>query len=84
MFSTELFKTAISAFLADEINMDKYGIDAVILSSQKALSLAPGLSVVALSEKILNTTDVSRNLLYTTDMGKVKKIDMVTSLKGNE
>lgn len=53
MFSTELFKTAISAFLADEINMDKYGIDAVILSSQKALSLAPGLSVVALSEKIL-------------------------------
>ena len=45
---------AISAFLADEVNMDKYGIDAVILSSQKALSLAPGLSVVALSEKILN------------------------------
>ena len=44
---------AISAFLADEINMDKFGIDAVILSSQKALSLAPGLSIVALSEKML-------------------------------
>ena len=44
---------AISAFLADEVNMDKYGIDAVILSSQKALSLAPGLSVVALSERML-------------------------------
>lgn len=44
---------AISAFLADEVNMDKYGIDAVILSSQKALSLAPGLSIVALSEKML-------------------------------
>lgn len=58
MFSTELFKTAISAFLADEINMDKYGIDAVILSSQKALSLAPGLSVVALSEKILKRVEV--------------------------
>ena len=27
---------AISAFLADEVNMDKYGIDVVILSSQKA------------------------------------------------
>ena len=51
-------KPAISAFLADEINMDKYGIDAVILSSQKALSLAPGLSVVALSEKILKRVEV--------------------------
>ena len=49
---------AISAFLADEINMDKYGIDAIILSSQKALSLAPGLSVVALSEKILKRVEV--------------------------
>ena len=48
---------AISAFLADEVNMDKYGIDAVILSSQKALSLAPGLSIVALSEKMLKRVD---------------------------
>lgn len=44
---------AISSFLADELNMDKYGVDAVILSSQKALSLAPGLSIVSLSEKML-------------------------------
>ncbi|MDO5824624.1 alanine--glyoxylate aminotransferase family protein [Methanobrevibacter sp.] len=49
---------AISAFLADEINMDKYGIDAVILSSQKALSLAPGLSIVSLSEKMLKRVEV--------------------------
>ena len=48
---------AISAFLADEVNMDKHGIDAVILSSQKALSLAPGLSIVALSEKMLKRVD---------------------------
>ena len=48
---------AISAFLADEVNMDKYGIDAVILSSQKALSLAPGLSVVSLSERMLKRVD---------------------------
>lgn len=44
---------AISAFLADEVNMDKYGVDAVILSSQKALSLAPGLSIVSLSGQML-------------------------------
>ena len=48
---------AISAFLADEVNMEKYGIDAVILSSQKALSLAPGLSIVALSKKMLERVD---------------------------
>mgnify|MGYP004556200081 CR=1 FL=1 len=44
---------AISAFLADEVNMRKYGIDATIISSQKALSLAPGLSIVALSQRML-------------------------------
>ena len=56
---------AISAFLADEINMDKYGIDVVILSSQKALSLAPGLSIVALSEKILERIkDINSKSVY--------------------
>ncbi len=48
---------AISAFLADEVNMDKYNIDAVILSSQKALSLAPGLSIIALSDKMLKRVE---------------------------
>lgn len=56
---------AISAFLADEINMDKYGIDAVILSSQKALALAPGLSIVSLSEKMLKRVDaIDSKTLY--------------------
>ena len=56
---------AISAFLADEINMDKYGIDVVILSSQKALSLAPGLSIIALSEKILERIkDINSRSVY--------------------
>ncbi|MDO5831266.1 MAG: aminotransferase class V-fold PLP-dependent enzyme [Methanobrevibacter sp.] len=48
---------AISSFLADELNMDKYGVDVVILSSQKALSLAPGLSIVALSERMVERID---------------------------
>jgi len=43
----------ISSFLADELDMKKYAIDAVILSSQKAFSLAPGLAFVALSNKLL-------------------------------
>lgn len=46
-----LIVDAISAFLADPINMAEMGIDVLIISSQKALSLAPGISIVTLSPK---------------------------------
>lgn len=46
---------AISSFLADELSVDKYGIDALIMSSQKALSLAPGLGIVVLSQRMVET-----------------------------
>lgn len=42
---------AISAFLADDVNAEKYGIDALITSSQKGLALGPGMSFVLLSER---------------------------------
>lgn len=45
---------AISTFLCDEYHMKKYDIDATIISSQKGLCLAPGLSIVILSNKIIN------------------------------
>ena len=52
---------AISTFLADEYDMDKYGIDVTIFSSQKGLCLSPGMSFVAFSErmkqKVLSATD---------------------------
>ena len=41
---------AVSAYLADEIDMERQGIDALITASQKALALAPGVAMVALSE----------------------------------
>ncbi len=40
---------AVSAYLADRINMKEQNIGALITASQKALSLAPGISLVALS-----------------------------------
>lgn len=43
---------AISAFLADEIDFSKNNIDALIVSSQKALSLSPGLSIIELSKRM--------------------------------
>lgn len=47
-----LIVDAISSFLADEYKMDKFGIDATILSSQKGLALAPGMSFVILNERL--------------------------------
>lgn len=45
---------AISAFLADPINMGELGIDVLITGSQKALACPPGVSVMVLSKTALN------------------------------
>ncbi len=49
-----LIVDAISAFLADEIDMSRSDIDALITSSQKALALAPGLSMMVMSQRALD------------------------------
>lgn len=48
-----LIVDAISSFLCDPYDMSKFNIDATIISSQKGLCLAPGLSIVVLSERII-------------------------------
>lgn len=42
---------AISTFLADDYYMDQWGIDITILSTQKALALPPGVSVLLVNKK---------------------------------
>ena len=49
-----LIVDAISSFLADRIEMEKDGVDVLIVSSQKALALAPGISAAVLSPKALD------------------------------
>lgn len=44
---------AISAFIADEIDLTEMGIDILILSSQKAFALAPGISMVVLNPEAI-------------------------------
>jgi aspartate aminotransferase-like enzyme len=46
---------AISAFLCDPISMNQMGIDLLLTSSQKALALPPGLSLIILSPRALHT-----------------------------
>jgi len=43
---------AISSFLADPLDFAEDGVDALILSSQKALALPPGFSAVILSDRL--------------------------------
>ena len=47
-----LIVDAISAYGADEIDFERDGIDALIVSSQKALALSPGLSIVVVSSRL--------------------------------
>ena len=48
-----LIVDAISSFLVDSYDMTKTGADITIVSSQKALALAPGLSFVIISERMI-------------------------------
>ena len=53
---------AISSFLCDPFDMDRYGIDVMITSSQKGLCVEPGMSVVLLNEKIVKDRVYKSNL----------------------
>lgn len=57
---------AISACFADAVDFEKYGIDALILSSQKALALSPGISMVVISERMYKerVSRISSGSLY--------------------
>ena len=44
---------SISSFIADELSFLNLGIDVMIIGSQKALALPPGLAILILSEKAI-------------------------------
>ena len=49
-----LIVDAISAFISEELYMEKWNIDCVITASQKAFALQPGLSTLTFSTKALD------------------------------
>ena len=53
---------AISTFLCDEYDMDKYGIDLTIISSQKGLCCSPGMSLVSFSQRMIDK--INNNPLF--------------------
>lgn len=48
-----LIVDAISTFLCNPYDMEGFGADATIISSQKGLGISPGLSIVVLNERII-------------------------------
>jgi len=59
---------AISMYVTDPLDMEGWGIDAVILSSQKGLALPPGLSAVLLSPRAQRRLTPSRSYYF--DLGR--------------
>lgn len=55
-----LIVDAISSFLADELSMNEYGIDVLIVGSQKALAVPPGISIIGLSSEAQRRIEKNR------------------------
>ena len=68
-----LIVDAVSAFLCDHIDMSKNKIDVVITGSQKALALAPGLSLMCFSPKALDKIYANKINSYYFDLKKYLK-----------
>lgn len=56
-----LIVDAISSFLCDEIHMEKHGIDAMIISSQKGICVSPGMAMVIISERLIDERIYNNN-----------------------
>lgn len=54
----------ISRFVTDELNMQNFNIDTLILSSQKGLALPPGISMVVLTPKAIEKLQPKSSLYF--------------------
>lgn len=52
-----LIVDAISSFLADPFDMERFGVDVMITGSQKALACYPGISVIVMSDCALKRVE---------------------------
>lgn len=74
---------AVSSLAGDKIEVDKWGIDVCITSTQKCLGLPPGLSLCSVSEKAIEAARGKENRGFYLDLVKlydhVKKNDQYPS-----
>ena len=68
-----LIVDAISAFLCDDVDMARYNIDVVITGSQKALALAPGLSLICFNQRAIDRINNNKISSYYFDLKRYLK-----------
>ena len=59
-----LLVDSISSFLCDPFDMEKLGVNCVITGSQKALALAPGISLIVVDDKAINRINNNKPKTY--------------------
>ena len=69
---TLLIVDAVSALGADDLQMDNWGVDAVVSCSQKGLMTPPGLGFVALNDRAWEATEHSNLPKYYFDLRKAR------------
>ncbi|MCG9128099.1 alanine--glyoxylate aminotransferase family protein [Candidatus Poribacteria bacterium] len=71
--STLLVVDAVSALGADDLQMDKWGVDVVVSCSQKGLMTPPGLAFVGLNSRAWDAVEQSNLPKYYFDFRKAHK-----------
>lgn len=63
-YNVSLVVDAISSFLSEPLHMDEMGIDICITSSQKGLNILPGISLIVLSERLVEYDFANTNYYF--------------------
>lgn len=63
-----LIVDSISSFLCDPFNMAELGVNAVITGSQKALAIAPGISIICVDKKAIDRINQNKIKAYYLDL----------------
>ncbi|MCW5877890.1 MAG: alanine--glyoxylate aminotransferase family protein [Anaerolineales bacterium] len=64
---------AVSSLSGDKIEMDAWGLDFVLTSSQKALALPPGLAMAAVSDRAMAKAETVKNRGWYFDLLRMEK-----------
>lgn len=68
-----IFIDAVTSATAVDLQLKKIDVDAVVFGSQKALSLPPGLALMACSDRLLQKAKTVKNRGFYTDLIQLKK-----------
>lgn len=64
---------AVSSLAADKIEMDAWGLDFVLTSSQKAIALPPGISLAAVNDRAMQKAETVKNRGWYFDLVRLEK-----------